>query len=70
MASKGERVAFCYEAGPCGYDAYRQLIDLGQRCDVVAPSLIPKKSGDRVKIDRQDANTLTRLYRAGELTPV
>jgi len=70
VASNGEKVSFCYEAGPCGYDVYRQLIDLGQRCDVVAPSLIPKKSGDRVKTDRRDANTLTRLYRAGELTPV
>jgi len=70
VASNLEKVSFCYEAGPCGYDVYRQLIDLGQRCDVVAPSLIPKKSGDRVKTDRRDANTLTRLYRAGELTPV
>jgi transposase len=70
VASNGERVSFCYEAGPCGYEVYRQLIDLGQRCDVVAPSLIPKKSGDRVKTDRRDANTLTRLHRAGELTPV
>lgn len=69
-ASNGERVSFCYEAGPCGYEVYRQLIDLGQRCDVVAPSLIPRKSGDRVKTDRRDANTLTRLHRAGELTPV
>jgi transposase len=70
LASNGEKVSFCYEAGPCGYDVYRQLINLGQRCDVVAPSLIPKKSGDRVKTDRRDANTLTRLYRAGELTAV
>jgi len=70
LASNGEKVSFCYEAGPCGYDLYRQLINLGQRCDVVAPSLIPKKSGDRVKTDRRDANTLTRLYRAGELTAV
>jgi transposase len=70
VTSKGEKVLFCYEAGPCGYDVYRQLTDLGQRCDVVAPSLIPKKSGDRVKTDRRDAGTLTRLYRAGELTPV
>ncbi len=46
------------------------MFDLGQRCDVVAPSLIPRKSGDRVKTDRRDANTLTRLHRAGELTPV
>ena len=56
-ASKGERVSFCYEAGPCDYEVYRQLIDLGQRCDVVAPSLIPRKSGDRGKTDRRDANT-------------
>jgi transposase len=70
VASNGERVSFSYEAGPCGYEVYRQLIALGQRCDVVAPSLIPKKSGDRVKTDRRDANTLTRLHRAGELTPV
>jgi len=70
VVSNGERVSFCYEAGPCGYEVYRQLIDLGQRCDVVAPSLIPRKSGDRVKTDRRDANTLTRLHRAGELTPV
>jgi transposase len=70
VASNGEKVSFCYEAGPCGYDIYRQLIELGQRCDVVAPSLIPKKAGDRVKTDRLDATTLTRLHRAGELTPV
>lgn len=70
VASNGERVLFCYEAGPCGYEVYRQLIDLGQKCDVVAPSLIPKKSGDRVKTDRRDAKTLSRLHRAGELTPV
>lgn len=70
VVNDGETVSFCYEAGPCGYEVYRQLTDLGQRCDVVAPSLIPKKSGDRVKTDRRDAITLTRLYRAGELTPV
>ena len=40
VASNGEKVSFCYEAGPCGYDVYRQLVNLGQRCDVVAPSLI------------------------------
>jgi len=70
VTSDGESVSFCYEAGPCGYGIYRQLIELGQKCDVVAPSLIPRKSGDRVKTDRRDANTLTRLHRAGELTPV
>jgi len=70
VVSNGEKASFCYEVGPCGYDVYRQLIELGQRCDVVAPSLIPKKSGDRVKTDRRDATSLSRLYRAGELTPV
>src|SRR5512143_1395245 len=70
VASYEGSVLFCYEAGTCGYDVYRQLMELGQKCDVVAPSLIPKKSGDRVKTDRRDATTLTRLYRAGELTPV
>jgi transposase len=70
VASKEIRPAFCYEAGPCGYGIYRQITDMGYRCEVVAPSLIPKKAGDRVKTDRRDAVTLTRLYRAGELTAV
>jgi len=70
VVSKGVRAAFCYEAGPCGYGIYRQITDMGYRCDVVAPSLIPKKVGDRVKTDRRDAVTLTRLHRAGELTAV
>lgn len=66
----GGRAAFCYEAGLCGYGVYRQITEMGYRCDVVAPSLIPKKAGDRVKTDRRDAVTLTRLYRAAELTAV
>jgi len=70
VAGKKDRTAFCYEAGPCGYGVYRQLKGMGYRCDVVAPSLIPKKAGDRVKTDRRDAVMLTRLYRAGELTAV
>jgi len=70
VVSNGGRAAFCYEAGPCGYGVYRQITDMGYRCDVVAPSLIPKKAGDRVKTDRRDAVTLTRLYRADELTSV
>lgn len=61
---------FCYEAGPCGYGIHRQLMDLGWQCQVVAPSLIPKKAGDRVKTDRRDSLMLARLYRAGELTAV
>lgn len=63
-------LSFCYEAGPCGYGLHRQLTDLGWECQVVAPSLIPKKAGDRVKTDRRDSLSLARLYRAGELTAV
>ena len=66
----GKTLAFCYEAGACGYGVYRQLTDIGHRCDVVAPSLIPTKPGDRVKTNRRDATMLARLHRAGELTPV
>ena len=60
----------CYEAGPTGYGLYRQLTTLGHRCTVVAPSLIPRKPGDRVKTNRRDAMQLARLLRAGELTAV
>jgi transposase len=67
--SKGDaHVSFCYEAGPCGYGIHRQLREAGQDCQVVAPSRIPKKAGDRVKTDRRDALALARLHRAGELT--
>ncbi len=68
--SKGEEVLFCYEAGPCGYEVYRQLTKAGYDCVVIAPSLIPKKAGARVKTDRRDAVSLARLLRAGELTPI
>lgn len=70
IVPKGVQAAFCYEAGPCGYGIYRQIKDMGYHCDVVAPSLIPKKAGDRVKTDRRDSVTLVRLHRAGELTAV
>ena len=70
LATRGARLSFCYEAGPCGYGIYRQLLALGQGCQVVAPSLIPRKAGDRVKTDRRDSLMLARLHRAGELTPV
>ena len=66
----GAQLSFCYEAGPCGYGIHRQLSDLGWDCQVVAPSLIPKKAGDRVKTDRRDSLSLARLHRAGELTAV
>src|SRR5665811_480035 len=70
LGRSGKTLVFCYEAGPCGYGVHRQLTKLGHRCDVVAPSLIPTKPGDRVKTDRRDATMLARLHRAGELTPV
>lgn len=67
---EGEVLMFCYEAGSCGYVIYRQLVELGQDCQVVAPSEIPKKPGERVKTDRRDALKLARLLRSGDLTPV
>jgi len=70
LAAGGGRLLFCYEAGPCGYGLYRQLVEMGHDCIVVAPSLIPVKSGDRVKTDRRDAVMLAKLHRAGELTAV
>src|SRR6266508_2934873 len=60
----------CYEAGPTGYDLYRLLTGLGVRCDVVAPSLIPKRRGDHVKTDKRDARRLAGLHRAGELVAI
>ena len=60
----------CYEAGPCGFGLARRLKQLGVECEVVAPSLTPKRSGDRIKTDRRDARKLARLLRAGELTAV
>src|SRR5436305_10198209 len=60
----------CYEAGPTGYVLYWQLTKLAVACEVIAPSLVPSKPGDRVKTDRRDAEKLARCHRAGELTPV
>lgn len=60
----------CYEAGPTGYALYWQLTALGVRCEVVAPTLVPVKAGDRVKTDRRDAEKLARSYRSGDLTAV
>lgn len=70
IAAKHERVHFCYEAGPTGYGLYRLITALGYSCMVAAPSLIPRKSGDRVKTNRRDSVALAKLLRAGELTPV
>jgi transposase len=66
----GRTLRFAYEAGPCGYGVYRHLRDKGHDCVVVAPSLIPRKPGERIKTDRRDATALARLHRAGELPPV
>jgi transposase len=65
-----EQLRACYEAGPTGYVLYWQLAELGVECAVVAPSLVPVKSGDRVKTDRRDAAKLARCHRAGDLTAV
>jgi transposase len=70
MQSKAKHLIFVYEAGPCGYWLYRYLSKKAHDCWVVAPSLIPKKPGDRVKTDRRDAVQLARLARSGDLTTV
>jgi transposase len=70
LAKSGATLRFCYEAGPCGYGIQRQLSAAGHGCVVVAPSLVPRRPGERIKTDRRDAANLARLHRAGELTPV
>lgn len=70
LGRDGVTLRFCYEAGPCGYGIQRQLSAAKHDCVVVAPSLIPKRPGDRVKTDRRDAASLAKLHRAGELTSV
>ena len=70
LSETGSVLRFCYEAGPCGYGIHRQLSDAGHDCAVVAPSLIPRKPGDRIRTDRRDAINLAGLHRAGALTAV
>ena len=70
LSPQGEVLDVCYEAGPCGYGLYRELVGRGHRCTVVAPALIPRQAGVRLKTDRRDALRLARLHRAGELTAV
>lgn len=65
-----ESIRVCYEAGPCGYVLHRQLTALGIACEVIAPALIPRRPGVKIKTDRRDADNLARLYRAGELTAI
>ena len=67
---KETQLRACYEAGPCGFGLARRLRQLGVECEVVAPSMTPTRSGERVKTDKRDARKLARLLRAGELTPV
>jgi transposase len=66
----GGPIKFCYEAGPCGYSVHRTLTKMGEDCMVVAPSMIPRKSGDRQKTDKRDAASLAVLHRGGLLTAV
>src|ERR671911_1985975 len=70
LAGQYRRRLFCSEAGPTGYGLQRQISALGHDCAVIAPSLIPKRPGERVKTKRRDAVTLARLHRAGELTRI
>jgi transposase len=65
-----EQLKACYEAGPTGYVLYWQLAEMGVKCDVIAPTLVPMRAGDRVKTDRRDAEKLARCHRAGDLTAV
>lgn len=67
---KPENLKVCYEAGPTGYPLYRMFMSMGIECDVIAPSLIPQKPGERVKTDKRDAMSLAGLFRAGELTSI
>ena len=70
LACKYKTLHVCYEAGPTGYGLYRHIRALGHVCDVIAPSLVPSRPGDRVKTNRRDAVMLARLLRAGELMPI
>jgi len=67
---RGSKLVMAYEAGPTGYGLHRQLTQLGVECVVIAPALIPRRAGDRIKTDKRDAITLARLLRSGDLTPV
>ena len=67
---EGSGLKVCYEAGPTGYALYWQLTRMGIDCEVVAPSLIPRKPGDRIKTDRRDAEKLAECFRSGMLTAV
>src|SRR5260370_8494786 len=65
-----EKLRVCYEAGPTGYVTYWQLAELGVKCEVIAPTLVPVKAGDRVKTAGRDAEKCARGYRSGSLPPL
>lgn len=67
--AQGDTLVICYEAGPTGFELHRRLVEAGDACHVVAPSLIPSKPGERIKTDRRDALKRARCLRAGDLTP-
>ncbi len=69
LGAKHERVHFCYEAGPTGYGLHRLITDLGHPCTVIAPSLIPRKPGERVKTNRRDALASEEARRTGQDQP-
>ena len=69
-AHVSDRLWACYDAGPTGYELHRLLTELGVRCDVVAPSLIPRRRGDHIKTDKRDARALAGLHRAGQLVAI
>jgi len=70
LRASGRRLRLVYEAGPCGFHLCRRLEAQGLECTVVSPSMMPKRSGDRIKTDRRDAEALARLHRAGELRAI
>src|SRR6058998_139342 len=70
LRAPDRQLHFVYEAGPCGFGIYRHLTKRGERCVVVSPSMVPKRSGDRIKTDRRDSGMLARLHRAGELRAI
>jgi transposase len=70
LRAPGRRLHVVYEAGPCGFGIHRHLTNRGEDCVVVSPSMIPKRSGERVKTDRRDSQMLARLHRAGELRAI
>lgn len=70
LSEENTTLLFCYEAGPTGYETYRWIHSMGAECTIIAPSLMPKRAGDRVKTDRRDAEQLAQLFRAGELSAI